>query len=66
MSRLMGMHGWNTWIPVEELTDYINSYLRDPELDGIGRRKIREEQCWKLDGKSGERIANYILKYLDE
>ena len=51
---------------VEELTDYINSYLRDPELDGIGRRKIREEQCWKLDGKSGERIANYILKYLDE
>lgn len=51
---------------VEELTNLVNLYLKDPELDREGRRKIVDEQCWRLDGKSGERIANCILNYLDE
>jgi hypothetical protein len=48
----------------EELIDYINLYLNDPSIDAGGRKKIREEQCWKLDGNSGRRIAEYILHYL--
>ncbi len=46
----------------EELIKYINMYLENPDLDREGRKKIIEEQCWKLDGKSGERIFNYLLE----
>lgn len=49
----------------EELVGYINQYLRDPSLDREGRRKIVEQQCYKLDGTAGERIARYILQQMD-
>lgn len=48
----------------EQLIDFINKYLDNPNLDSQGRAEIRKEQCYKLDGKAGERIANYILKLL--
>ncbi|MBI2639315.1 MAG: CDP-glycerol glycerophosphotransferase family protein [Candidatus Sungbacteria bacterium] len=46
----------------QELVDVINAYLRDPLLDREQRRRFVEEQCWRLDGKSGERVANVILE----
>lgn len=46
------------------LAEIINLYLKNPALDREGRRRIVEEQCWKLDGKAGERVANFILSYL--
>lgn len=49
----------------EELIRYINMYLDNPALDRDKRRKIFEEQCGELDGKSGERIANFILDFLE-
>lgn len=49
---------------LEELIHYINLYLGNPAIDAEGRRRIREEQCWKLDGNSGRRIAEYILHNL--
>jgi len=49
---------------IEELIDYTNLYLKNPSIDAEGREAIREEQCWKLDGNSGKRIAEYILQYL--
>ncbi len=48
----------------QELIDLINGYLRDPSLDREQRRRFVEEQCWRLDGKSGERVAETILKAL--
>lgn len=51
---------------IDELIQYINFYLNNPAADSEGREKIRKEQCWKLDGNSGRRIAEYILQYLDE
>lgn len=47
----------------EELIKHINMYLENHDLDKDGRKKIIEEQCWKLDGKSGERIFNYLLEF---
>lgn len=44
-----------------ELLVWINKYLADSTLDTAGRKKIVEEQCWKLDGKAGERVARIIL-----
>lgn len=49
---------------IGELIDYANLYLKNPSNDAEGRRIIREEQCWKLDGNSGRRIAEYIFQYL--
>jgi hypothetical protein len=49
---------------IEELVQNINLYLQDPSLETSGRERIRRDQCWKLDGKSGRRIAEYILDYL--
>jgi hypothetical protein len=53
---------WNK----NELIDYINEYLKNPNLDGSGRKSITEKMCYKLDGKSGERITRYILNFLNE
>ena len=44
-----------------ELVDAINRYLADPQLESAGRERIRNEQCWKLDGQSGRRIAEFLL-----
>lgn len=48
----------------EELVQYVSEYLADPSRDAEGRKKIIEERCWKLDGQSGRRLANVILKAL--
>lgn len=48
----------------DDLIIYVNCYLENPDLDGMGRKKIIEERCWKLDGQSGKRLADIILKKL--
>jgi hypothetical protein len=50
----------------EELVQHIQSYLDDPSQEREGRARIREEQCHKLDGKCGERIALYLLESLQK
>jgi hypothetical protein len=45
---------------MEELLKYINMYLENPSLDKEGRKRIINEQCYKLDGRSGERIGEKI------
>lgn len=46
---------------IDELIKYINIYLENPSLDKEGRKRIVEEQCYKLDGRSGQRIGEYLL-----
>lgn len=48
----------------EELIKSVNDYLANPKLDEIGRQKIIEDRCWKLDGKSGERLFKVIFQYI--
>lgn len=48
----------------EELISQIQNYLKDPSLDQEGRKRIIQERCWKLDGRSGERLANVIAKFI--
>ena len=45
----------------DELVEWINKYLANPSIDRTERKKLVEDQCGKLDGKAGQRIANYIL-----
>lgn len=50
----------------EEMIENINRYLKDPTIDREGRKKMVEEQCYLVDGRSEERIANCILDLLKE
>ena len=49
---------------IEETVDYIQRYLDNPGLEAEGRKRIREEQCFKFDGKAGERIGKYLVELL--
>lgn len=48
-----------------QLLEWLNLYLDDQKLDEAGRNRLVAEQCFKLDGKSGERIANFLLRCLN-
>jgi len=48
----------------EELILWINKYLKNPKIDAEGRARARKEILMDPDGKSGERIANFILNFL--
>lgn len=50
----------------EELIRQINVYLENPALDREGRKRLVAEQCGVMDGKAGERIANFLLKQIHE
>lgn len=44
----------------QELIYAVNKYLNDPLHNFDNRRQIIQTQCWKLDGRAGERIADFI------
>ncbi len=45
----------------EELVEWIDRYLEDPSIDRSGRERLVREQCSKVDGTAGARIAAAIL-----
>ncbi|HEU5303245.1 MAG TPA: hypothetical protein VFU40_01265, partial [Gemmatimonadales bacterium] len=44
----------------EQMIALVNRYLEDRDLDREGRAAIVREQVWKVDGRSGERVARLI------
>lgn len=48
----------------EEFLKWINLYLKEPSRDKGGRERLVKEQCWRLDGQAGKRIAQTIIDYL--
>ena len=49
----------------EELAKWINRYLENPSLDRDKRKLFKNAYCWKFDGKSKERIVNFLLERLN-
>jgi UDP-N-acetylglucosamine 2-epimerase len=47
-----------------QLVELVDRYLQDRALDREGRRRVVEEQCRFLDGRSAERIAGYVADEL--
>jgi len=45
----------------DQLSEFINRCLSDPQWLGEGRRELVLQQCQFTDGKSGERLAKTIL-----
>lgn len=48
----------------DDLVAAIQAYLNDPRLDGQGRARGREQQCWRADGESGARIGRFVADTL--
>jgi hypothetical protein len=51
------------WTP-DELVQYVDRYLRQPQLDAEARRRVVLEQCQFLDGRSAERVATAVVEEL--
>ena len=49
----------------DELVSLITRYLANPELEREERARFAENMCYRLDGKSAERIASFLLDALD-
>src|SRR3989344_429509 len=48
-----------------EFLEWINQYLAQPNLDHQGRKRLINEQCWKLDGQSAYRVTKHIFSCID-
>lgn len=47
-----------------ELIEAINAYLKNPQLHAEGRQQIIKQFCYKIDGQSARRLANFVLDEL--
>ncbi len=48
----------------EQLVDFVGRYLEEPSLDREGRRRVVLEQCQFTDGRSSERLVNFVVDEL--
>ena len=59
---------FTNWAPFtcskEELIKYVNLFLKDPSSRREERAHFLKLQTWKMDGKSGERIADFLISQL--
>jgi hypothetical protein len=46
---------------LDELVAEVAGYLADPARDRAARRRVAEEECGPLDGRSGERVGRLLL-----
>jgi len=50
---------------LDELITMILRYLEEPHLEKQERTNLRETMCYKLDGRSAQRVADHLLCLLD-
>jgi hypothetical protein len=48
----------------EALVREVREYLRDPTRDRTGRERAVEQLCYRVDGRSSERVADFVLRTL--
>ncbi len=48
-----------------ELVHFMKYYIEDPGRDRIGREKVVALECFKVDGKSSERLAKVLISQLN-
>jgi len=46
------------------MVGHVARYLADPSLDREGRRQVVADQCQFTDGKSSERVAEFVVDEL--
>ncbi|MDP3772193.1 MAG: CDP-glycerol glycerophosphotransferase family protein [bacterium] len=45
----------------DQLFEILDSYFKNPRLDGKERKLLRERLCYNLDGKASERVLDEVL-----
>ena len=48
----------------EELAEWVAKYLENPDIHRANRKQLAKDQCEFMDGKSGERVGKFALRYL--
>ena len=51
---------------LDDLASHVLRYLADPALEQEQRVRFAETMCHRIDGKSAERIASFLLEALDD
>ena len=64
--RVIQSGGCRTAFTMEELIDYINLYLSDPNEDSKGREYIYTHEAGPFPGHAGENIGNIIIQLLND
>ena len=64
--KLRTTNGFDLANSREEMIELVNRNFNFPERLKSGRNEIVNMQCGKLDGKAGERIAEYILNKIED
>ncbi len=64
MKKMLELGGVSVVNNPDELIEAINMYLDNPSINKENREKTRKQQLYKVDGKSGDRIGNFILSKL--
>ncbi len=49
----------------DELVGHVLRYIENPELHRVERKQLAESMCFRVDGRSAERIATYLQETLD-
>ena len=49
---------------LEELIEYINQYLKNPNMDAYGRELLRDKLLYKFDGNSSKRVVDAVVSML--
>jgi hypothetical protein len=62
LSRVVKNGGLRVATGLDEMVDAVRRYLQDSSLDAEGRRQVRQEQIFSLDGKSSRRAGEAILE----
>ena len=47
---------------MDDLIRNVQNYLNNPDLDKKERKNVTDIFCWKMDGRSGERVANFLIE----
>ena len=64
LQTLFDTHGVRLAHDLQECIDQTNAYLADPTRDAPGRQAIRDQHCYRLDGRSAERFVAAIAELL--
>ena len=62
LQPLIKSRGVATAYDEHDLFEYLNNYLYNPGFNMYERSKTAEDICWKRDGMSTKRLANFIIK----
>ena len=50
----------------DDLFNFINRYLNNPDSEFEGRKKIVDNQCYYNDGNSSDRLLRYIIDFTNQ